>query len=141
MVDHDTQITPLAAAAATVFALLAARVQPEFDVNRNIRYLIQPPLWASRSLPFSIVIVIFGENISTITTSPPYPSIAYSAADSADAGEIYQTNFPSNATAPPTITSSPPSIQHLGAPGKPHVLTDNPNGPTAPARPTTAPMR
>jgi phospholipase C len=81
--------------------------------------------------PIQHVIVIFGENISYDHYFATYPAIAYSAADSANAGEIYQTNFPSNATAPANNNLVAPLNPSTWAPlATPTLLTDNPNGPT-----------
>ncbi|MGD0736586.1 MAG: alkaline phosphatase family protein [Terracidiphilus sp.] len=81
--------------------------------------------------PIQHVIVIFGENISYDHYFATYPSIAYSAADSANAGEIYQTNFPKSATAPANNNLVAPLNPSTWAPlATPTLLTDNPNGPT-----------
>jgi phospholipase C len=77
------------------------------------------------------VIVIFGENISYDHYFGTYPAIAYSAANSADAGEIDQTNFSKTATAPANNNLVAPLNPSTWAPlANPTLLTANPNGPT-----------
>jgi len=120
-----------AAAAATALALAGC------SSSTPISSSVTPPATTPSTplgqpvTPIQHVIVIFGENISYDHYFATYPSIAYSAADSADAGEIYQTNFPSNATAPANNNLVAPLNPGTSTPvATPTLLTDNPNGPT-----------
>jgi phospholipase C len=78
--------------------------------------------------PIKHVIVIFGENISYDHYFATYPSVAYSGANSADAGEIDQSNFPAAATAPANNNLLAPLNPSTWAPlASPTLLTANPN--------------
>ena len=120
-----------AAAAATVFALAGCSSTTPSSTSTGTSGTSSTTSLGQPVTPIQHVIVIFGENISYDHYFATYPSIAYSAADSADAGEIYQTNFPSNATAPANNNLVAPLNPSTWAPlASPTLLTDNPNGPT-----------
>jgi hypothetical protein len=65
--------------------------------------------------------------------------VAYSGANSADGGEIDQSNFPATATAPANNNLVAPLNPSTWAPlASPTLLTANPNSATGSARPITA---
>jgi len=122
-------------AAATVLALVAAGCSSTNSTTSSTPTTpTTPTTTAALGTPVTPVqhlIVIFGENISYDHYYGTYPSVAYSAANPANAKEIDQTNFSATATAPANNNLVAPLNPSTWAPlASPTLLGANPNSAT-----------